>query len=64
MDTRERVRLYMAALRATRRAKGLCPRCGLARVTAGENCDPCNGVRRVKRDGGYTVDTGPSTRVA
>lgn len=50
MDNRERVRLLMAHLRATRRAHGLCPRCGLSTVRTGDNCDECNATQRVKRD--------------
>lgn len=49
MNNRERVRLFMAHLRQTRRAVGLCARCGLVYAQPGQNCDECNRVRRIER---------------
>lgn len=64
MTNRERMRLHMAHIRQQRRAKGLCPRCGLVKVLPGKNCGECNGIVAAKRRGGFPVAEMPSTRAS
>jgi hypothetical protein len=63
MNNKERMRGYMAHQRAVRRAKGLCPRCGLVKAPRGTNCGECNSVRRIMR-GGFPLAEMPSTRAS
>jgi len=66
MDNRERMRLFMAHLRAARVAKGLCYRCGGPREDEHKACRICRLKRSETR--GKMALTGiaepPSTRVA
>ena len=55
MLSRERMRVYMAHLRATWRAQGCCPRCGGPLRDGEQNCRPCRLKRAVNPVAGWAV---------